>query len=214
MSKIIIIGGEGTALNIAEAITDAVKNFNYSAELLGFANDCPEKGSIGCFPIISKISEIEKFFKYNDVKFIFALYKPGIMNERTKLLQRLMLPSSSQINFVHPSSYVSSSVKFGIGNVILQNCTIQNNVTFGNHNILSSNIVIEHDTKIRNNNFIAAGVISGSNVQIYDQCFIGLNSLIREHIQIDSNTFIGMGSLLLKNTNKNETWYGVPARKL
>ena len=73
---------------------------------------------------------------------------------------------------------------------------------------------IRHDTKIGNNNFIAAGVAAGSNVNICDQCFIGLNSSIREQVQVSSNTFIGMGSLLLKNTNKNETWYGVPARKL
>lgn len=214
MNKIIIIGGEGTALNIAEAITDAVKNYNYSAELLGFANDYSEKGPIGCFPIISKITEIDRYFRFNDVKFIFALYKPGLMNERTKLLQRLMLPTESQINFFHPSSYISSSADFGFGNVILQNCTIQNNVFFGNNNILSSNTVIEHDTKIGNNNFIAAGVVAGSNVNICDQCFIGLNSSIREQVQVSSNTFIGMGTLLLKNTNKNETWYGVPARKL
>ena len=39
MNKIILIGGEGTAINIAEAIVDSINNHNYKAEFLGLAND-------------------------------------------------------------------------------------------------------------------------------------------------------------------------------
>lgn len=212
MNKIIIIGGTGTALNIAEGIKDAIINFKYPAEIIGFANDM-DYDDIGGFPIISKIKNISNFFVYDDVKFIYALYKPEVMSERSLLLQNLNIPKTKFTNFIHPSSYISSSLVIGNGNVVLQNCTIQNKCKIGNNNIISSNVVVEHDSCIGNSNFIAAGVVIGSNVQIESSNFIGLNSSIRENIVIKNNSFLGMGSVLVNNTNENEVLYGVPAKK-
>ncbi len=214
MDKIIIIGGEGTALNIADAITDSIENYNYPYELLGFANDFIEKKTIGIYPIITSIKDISRFYTFNDVKFLFALYKPELLVERTKLFEKISIPSDSQINFIHPSSYLSKNTKIGNGNAILQNCTIQNSCIIGNNNIISSNCVIEHNSLIDNNNFIAAGSVIGANVKISNCCFIGLNSTIRENVTLQSNTFLGMGSLLLKNTSENEKWYGSPAKRI
>lgn len=213
MEKIIIIGGVGTALNIAEAISDAIDRYDYPLELLGFANDNDEIKTIGKFPIVTSINKIQHLFKYEDIKFIYALYKPGLILERTQLFEKLSLPKQSQINFVHPSSYIPINSLKGVGNVVLQNSTIQSSVVIGNNNIISSNCVIEHGSSIGNNNFIAAGSIIGANVKVQNSCFVGLNSTIRENILLSTNTFLGMGSLLLKNTNENEILYGVPARK-
>ena len=213
MDKIIIIGGLGTALNIAEAITDAIEKFNYQAELLGFANDILENKLIGDFPIVTSIAKIQELFIYDDIKFIYALYKPDLMLERTKMFEKLSIPPKLQINFIHPSAYISKSSSMGYGNVVLQNSTIQSSVSIGNNSIISSNCVIEHDSVIGNNNFVAAGSIIGSKVKIDNSCFVGLNSTIRENTSLATNTFLGMGSLLLDNTSQNEIWYGVPARK-
>lgn len=213
MEKIIIIGGYGTALNIAEAIDDSIRNFNFKYEILGFANDNPDLKLIGEYPIVSTVKEIANFYTYNDVKIIFGLYKPEVMRERTILFKSLQIPVNSQINFIHPSSYISKSSIWGVGNVVLQNCTLQNQTNIGSNNIISSNVVIEHNTFVGNNTFIAAGAILGSNVIIENGCFVGLNTVVRENIRIKTNTFLGMGSLLLNNTNENEMWYGVPAQR-
>jgi sugar O-acyltransferase (sialic acid O-acetyltransferase NeuD family) len=213
MNKIIIIGGEGTAVNIAEAIDDAINNYGYKAQLLGFANDNIGKGKIYKYDIITKITEIEKYYVYDDVKLIFALFKPGFMVERTKLLNSLSIPKKNQVNFIHPSCYLSQSNNMGVGNIILQNSSIQNNIFLGDNNIISSNVVIEHDTRIENNNFFAAGTIIGSNVRIRNSSFFGLNSSIRENLIVNNGTFLGMGSVLLNDMNENEVWYGVPAKK-
>ena len=213
MNKIIIIGGEGTAVNIAEALSDAINNYHYDAEFLGFANDNIEKEYINGIPICTKITEINKYYQYNDVKFIYALYKPGFMRERAALLKKLAIPYDSMINFIHPLSYVSSSIKLGKGNVILANSTIQNNVILGMNNIINSNVAIEHETNLGNSNFVSAGVVLGSKVHLSNECFIGLNSSVRENVIIEDNVFIGMNSLLLSDCKENEIWYGVPAKR-
>ncbi len=213
MNKIIIIGGEGTAINIAEAIIDAINNYNYGAEFLGMANDHIDLGQIKGFNIVTTIKKIHEFYKYNDVKIIFSLYKPKEMVERKNLFHSLKIPSGSLINFIHPSSYISKSIKLGEGNVVLSNCTVQNSVAIGSYNIINSNVVIEHDTILGNNNFIAASAVLGSNINMGNCCFIGLNSSIRENVQVADNTFLGMNSLLLNCTSNNEIWYGNPAQR-
>ena len=213
MNKVIVIGGEGTAINIVESLMDAVTNYGYEVEVLGLANDNVEKEKIGGINIFTKIKDIEKYYKYADVKFIYALYKPNAMLERLSLLEKLKIPYNSFLNFIHPKAYVSPTVHFENGNVILANATIQNNVKLGMNNIINSNVTIEHDTSIGNSNFIAAGSVLGSKVMVSDACFIGLNSSIRENVVIEENVFIGMGSLILSDCCKNEVWYGVPAKR-
>ena len=39
IDKVLVIGGEGTATNIADAISDARTNYNLNIEFIGCAND-------------------------------------------------------------------------------------------------------------------------------------------------------------------------------
>jgi sugar O-acyltransferase (sialic acid O-acetyltransferase NeuD family) len=212
--KIIIIGGRGTALNIAEQIIDAKENFSEKYELLGFANDVLTDNDLNNIPVVCKIEEINNYYKFNDVKFIFALYKPEKMKERSQLLMRLAIPCEKQISFRHPNSYISPSCTMGFGNVILSGTHIHNTVRIGNNNIINSSVVIEHDVKILNFNFISAHAVIGSNTSIKSGCFIGLNSSVRENVSIADFTFIGMGSTILKNIeNSSSIWYGNPGRE-
>jgi len=212
--KIIIIGAYGTALNIAECITDACINYGCKDEVLGFAIDNDELGdNIGEYPILCTPREIaKKYTDISDIRVIFSLYKPTKMRERAELLRSYGLPDSMFHTFIHPSAYIAKSSNIGVGNVVLSNCTIQSKVNIGSYNIINSNVVIEHDTTIGNNNFIAASVCIGSLVKVEDSTFIGLQSSIRENTVIGANSFVGAHSNVLKNVKKCDIVYGNPAR--
>lgn len=214
-NKVIIIGGEGTATNIAEAIIDANQNYDYPLTFIGFANDKINVTKINGHPIVCKINDLKTFIsKDKDMKIIFALYKPMFIKKRSELLAELNIPFDRFINFIHPLSYISPSTQIGFGNVVLPNCNVLSNTKIENFNIFNCNCTIEHDTKIHSNNFIAAGTTIGASVIIKDFNFIGLNSTIKEDLIIPSNTFIGMGSNVLKSPiNSNEIWYGNPAQR-
>jgi acetyltransferase EpsM len=211
-TKLLIIGGRGTALNIAESVSDAIENYGANLELIGFANDFANADELNGYEVVSKVANVGSYLKMNDVKVLFALYKPGYMKQRVALLQSLKISQGKFINFVHPTSYLSKSARLGFGNAVLSHCSILNSVTLRNHNIISSGVTIEHDTAVGDYNFIAASSVLGASVTIGNGSFFGLNSTIRENIKINDFSFLGMGSVLTKDISDEKQWYGNPAR--
>ncbi|WP_028544003.1 acetyltransferase [Paenibacillus taiwanensis] len=213
--KIIIIGGKGTAVNIADHIINAQRVHGETIEFLGYAIDDPSlKDSINGHPIVCTTDKLlHTFGHYSDVKFIFSLYKPEKMIERIQLLKSFGISGDKFYTFIHPTSYVSEHVKLGIGNVVLSNCSINTNVSIGNYNIINSNVVIEHDSNIGDNNFISAAACVGSSVDIKNGSFIGLNSSIRERTVIHNFSFVGIGSNVLKDVDAGTIVYGNPAKE-
>ncbi|GAB4544508.1 MAG: hypothetical protein Kow0063_38230 [Anaerolineae bacterium] len=211
MVKVIIIGGKGTAIDIAEQIINAREKFNEGIEFLGWAVDDESLGPvINGYPVLCKPRELAEKFTHPEVKFIFSLYKAGRMEERVRLLMSYGIEPSRFANFIHPLAYVAKSAVLGVGNVIFSYASVFSNVRIGNYNIVYSYSVIGHDTRIGDNNFVATALI-GSEIVIGNGIFIGINSAIRERVQISDYAFIGMGSTVLRNVDSHEKVVGIPA---
>jgi sugar O-acyltransferase (sialic acid O-acetyltransferase NeuD family) len=212
MLKIVIIGGKGVAIDIAEQIINAREKFSEKIEFLGWAID---DESLGCvindYPVLCKPGELTEKFNYPDVKLIFSLYKAGRMEERVNLLMSYGIEASRFANFVHPLSYVAKSVTLGVGNVILSHASVYSNGRIGDYNIVYSASVIGHDSRVGNNNFIASALI-GSEVVMGNGNFIGMNASIRQQVEISDYTLIGMGSAVLRNIDSHEIVFGNPAK--
>lgn len=214
MEKIIVIGGKGGAVVVAEQIHDANKR-GADFEFIGFAFDDESFGSeIAGFPIVSKTKTVfEKFGKYEDVKFIFQLYRPDIMAERVALLNSYGIPIERFGKFVHPSVVISESAAIGYGTAIMANCVINSNAVIGSHCTVHSNSLIGHDTIMGDYNFVAAHNVIGSNNVIGDANFFGLNSTFNNYINIGSYCFVGMASNVIKGIESNGKVYGNPAKE-
>lgn len=213
--KIIIIGGKGSAVVIAEQIYSTQMATN-DVEFLGFAFDdeafYPE---INGFPVLSKTKEVyQKYEKYNDVKFIFALYRPDVLKERIALRDSYNIPLNRWANFFHHSAFIAKSVEMGYGNVVLANSVINANVKIGNFNTIHSNVLIGHDNNIGNSNFFTGHCAIGSNNRIGDGCFFGLNTSVNNYISIGNYVFCGMASNIIKSLEDDVMVYGNPARKV
>lgn len=89
--KIVMLGGIGTAVNIAEQIQHARDNFNFKDEFLGFAFDDESFGNeINGFPILGKTRSIwDKLGAYSDIYFMYQLYRPDKIKERSHGFQSL-----------------------------------------------------------------------------------------------------------------------------
>lgn len=213
MKKVIIIGGRGTAIVIADQIYDANQRFGEKIEVLGLALDDLSQGNdINRYQILCGIKELdEKYGKYNDVFYIYSLYRPDVMRERTQLLMDLKIKEDKFINFIHPSVMLSKSSVMGYGNVILANTVVNCNFEIGNFNTINSGSLLGHDTQIGNNNYIAGHVCIGSGLKIGNENFIGLNSSIRNGIKIGDNNIVGMASNITKDVDDNSILYGNPA---
>lgn len=212
--KVVIIGGRGTAIVIADQIYDAHVRFGMDIEVIGLALDDRTMGNEICgYPILCGIKEVyDKFKENDDVKFIFSLYRSDQIRERCKLLYDLNIPEEKWFNFIHPSALVCRSVKMGYGNVVLANCVINSNTVIGNFNTINSGTLLGHDIKVGNNNFFAAQVTVGSMLEIGDMNFIGLNSAIKQGVRLGEAILVGQASNVTKSFEQDETVFGNPAQ--
>jgi acetyltransferase EpsM len=213
MDKIIVIGGKGSGVVVAEQIYDAQKK-GADVELLGFAFDDDSFGNeIGGFPIVSKTEELfVKYKNYSDVKFIFQLYRPDLMKERITLLNSYEIPIQRFAKFIHPSVVISESAKVGYGTAIMANSVINSNAVIGKHCTIHSNSLIGHDTQFGDYNFVAAHNVIGSNIKIGKANFFGLNSTFNNYIEIGDFCFVGMASNVIKSISSEQKVYGNPAK--
>lgn len=213
MEKIIIIGGRGTAIVIADQIYDAQNRFNQKIEVIGLALDDLSGGNeISGYPILCPIRELyDRYKNFKDVKFIYSLYRPDVMAERTQILYELKIPLEKFTNFIHPSVMLSRSVKLGNGNVFLANVVVNCNAKIGNFNTVNSGTLLGHDIEIGDNNYFAGQVCVGSGLKLGNQNFIGLNTTIRNGIRIGDNNIVGMSSNITKDVDDNSILYGNPA---
>lgn len=214
MDKVIIIGGKGSAVVVGEQIYDAQQKTS-EVEFLGFAFDDESFGNqINGFPILSKTTKVyDEYRKYDDVKFIYQLYRPDLMMERIALLNSYEIPLDRFYTFIHPSSIISRSAKIGLGSAVMANCIVNSNAIVGNHCTIHSGSLIGHDTNIGDNNFIAAHAVMGSNNSVGNANFIGLNSTFNNYINIGDHCFVGMASNVIKSIPTMAKVYGNPAKE-
>ncbi|MBK8893851.1 MAG: sialic acid O-acetyltransferase [Propionivibrio sp.] len=210
---VVIIGGKGTAVNIAEQIEDARLRHGNPLRVEGFAIDDPLLGKeIAGLPVVCGVREVWSKFRDSDVGFIFALYRPDVMPQRLALARELQIPIERFENFIHPLAYVSASAVMGRGNVIMSHACLQQGVALGNFNIINSHVVIEHEAALADGCFLAASVCVGARVRIGSAIFVGLNSTLREDLTVADHVVVGMASGLLNSVAEGAVVYGLPAR--
>lgn len=211
--KIVFIGGRGTAIVIADQMADARERFGVDVEVLGLALDDHSGGDeISGYPILCDIKDVyEKYKVYDDVKFVYQLYRPDVIRERTKILYDLKIPPEKFATFIHPSVMLAKSAKIGYGNVFLANVVVNSNAVIGNFNTVNSGTLLGHDIVVGNNNYFAGQVCVGSGLKIGNMNFIGLNTSLRNGISIGDGNVVGMASNITKDVTDDNVLYGNPA---
>lgn len=211
--KIVFIGGRGTAIVIADQMYDAQQRYGMDIEVLGLALDDHSGGDeISGYPILCDIKDAyEKYKAYDDVKFVYQLYRPDVIRERTAILYGLNIPAEKFATFIHPSVMLAKSATIGYGNIFLANVVVNCNAIIGNFNTVNSGTLLGHDIVIGNNNYFAGQVCVGSGLKIGSMNFIGLNTSIRNGITIGDGNVVGMASNITKDVTDDNILYGNPA---
>ena len=214
-TKIVIIGGKGTAVVVAEQIIDAIERYNYDAEILGFAFDDPDMTQVMEYPILCHSYEVrDKFVQFDDVRFLYLLYRSDLIKVRSELRDSFNIPKEKYLNFIHPTAYVARSVQMGFGNIILANCVFNSNAKLGSFNTFNSACLIGHDTVIGNSNFCAAHTCIGSGLDIGDMNFFGINCCVKNMTKMGDKNIVGQCANIVKNVENGITLIGNPAKPL
>jgi acetyltransferase EpsM len=213
MDNVVIIGGKGSAVVAAEQMYDAQQKHGMAVEFLGFAFDDESLGDeIGGFPVLCKTYEAyQKYRDYSDVRFIYQMYRPDLINERIVLLNSLGIPEDRFYTFVHPSCMIARSSRIGIGTIIMAHSVVNPNAVIGKFCTIQSNVTIGHDSRMGDYNFIATQSTIG-NLVMGSRNFVGINASTNNFITIGDNCFIGMAANVVKSVPSDTKVYGNPAR--
>ena len=135
--KVLILGGEGNATIIANAMLDANNRGYQEYVCCGLLNDGNPIGTIiDSFEVIGSIKNDFKRFLDEGYYFINAILRIDGNRERIQMVEDLNIPEDRLATFVHPTAYVAPNVKLSPGCVIMSYiCRIQNQTTFAKFGI-------------------------------------------------------------------------------
>ena len=214
MKKIIIIGGGGNGLVVANNIQD-FKNYGiFDYELLGFFYD--HKKKIKGYKILGKITlkNVSKYINKKNIFFFWSLFSKKLKKNSLKKLKALRIPKKKFITIIHPTAIISKNVKIGYGCNISSLVNISPSVKIENHVNIFSQCMVGHDTVLKNYAYLANNSVLGAKIKVGEGAYIGMNSTIRENLKIGNWSTVGMGSVVLKNIRNKMIVVGNPATEL
>jgi len=118
------------------------------------------------------------------------------------------------VTAIHPDACISSSVRIGVGTVVMGGVTINPNCQIGEHCILNTNSSVDHDGTLYDFSSIGPGVNLGGNVSIGRLSHVGLGSAVSHNVTIGENSVIGGLSFVNKDVGDWELGYSSPYRRV
>ena len=212
MKRIYILGVNGNARDVLEAIRLIRANHPDFPEAGGFLDDRVPKGTlVDGIPVCGAIRSAAKL---RDACFVNAIGSPESYLLKPSIIARTGAKDSAFISVVHPQAAISSTATLGRGSVVLSQTSIGCGVKIGNHVMILQNCVISHDSRIEDYAVLATGVCLSGNARVGKNAYLGSSSSIRGNQKVGARSLIGLGSAVVKNVPSDEIWCGNPARRL
>ena len=203
MKSLAIIGAGGNGKVVADiaAILGWIK-------IEFFDRNWPERDKNGQWPIVGKDTEISNFFRNYDGVFVAI----GENKKRGEFIKTLLRLKVNIVNLVHPSAIISSTVKFGVGIVIMPGVVVNIDVKIGSGVILNTNSSVDHDCVLDSNVHLSPGVTLAGNVSVGKNSWVGIGASVKENLCIGNNVVVGAGAVVLTDIKDKSKVIGIPAK--
>ncbi|MBE6992497.1 MAG: acetyltransferase [Ruminococcaceae bacterium] len=195
-----IIGASGHG----RVVADVAKLVGYKEIVfLDDADVVPEAGVVG------KVSD---FVDYKDeYAFFVAIGNNGV---RERVFKQLQSKGAEIVSLIHPSAYVSDSVRIGKGVVVMACAAINCGAVISDGVIVNTSSSVDHDCSIGAFSHVSVGAHIAGTVAVGTGTFIGAGATVINNVSICDNCTIGAGAVVIKSIESSGTYVGVPAEKV
>ncbi|MDJ0317158.1 MULTISPECIES: acetyltransferase [Arthrobacter] len=208
MTQLILVAASGLAREVL-ASTRASGLF----DVVGYLDDDPELAGeyIDGLPVLGRISDATAF---PTASFVLCAGKGSAREKIAGALAGLGIGSVRYTSVVDRTAFVSEGSVIGAGSILLANVVLTAGVRLGSHVVVMPSVTFTHDNEVDDFATLTAGVSLGGDVSIGRCAYLGMNSSVREGCVLGAGVTVGMGAVVLQDMPDDETWVGVPARRL
>ncbi|MFB4163882.1 NeuD/PglB/VioB family sugar acetyltransferase [Alteribacillus sp. JSM 102045] len=207
-NKDIYIVGAGT---YGEAMFELAEILGYKVKAFFDEDEKKLHESIMGVEITDKFSNLS-CQEIKGKQFIVAI---GNNEARFNIMNEINSLGGNTPSLIHPTAVISPSAEIGIGVYIQANVYIWTKVKVNDFSIISPNSVIAHHSTIGKACLVSTLTGIGASIKVEDKVFIGMGSTIVTGLAyIRENSIIGAGAVVLKNTERNSVYAGIPAKKI
>jgi sugar O-acyltransferase (sialic acid O-acetyltransferase NeuD family) len=210
--KIAIFGGAGSGENAAHAAA-RIAAAGTAITMVGYLNDrlAPGEALFGG-PVLGGFGHWRRLPE--DVRFVTALHKPGVMADRLGLFERLGVPAERWATLLDPGAVVAENARLSAPLVAAAFAVVCPGATIGRHVSVRHQAVIGHDVSVGDFVFIGAGSVVSGYCTLMAGAYVGPGSVIREGITLGHCCVVGIGSTVVADVPDFAVVAGNPARPL
>lgn len=207
MKKRIYIIGAGDFGREMESWLENLPDFKNEYEIKGYLDN--DSKSLRNKPTDYEILGTHEEVEFNENDYVV------IAISNSKVRKRIAESLANRVNFftyIAPNATIGKFTKIGCGSIICSNCFISTNTVIGDFVIANAGSNIGHDCIIESYCSLMANVDIGGSVILGEGVYIGTKATIIPKKRIFRNITIVPAPMVIRNLNKEGTYFGNPAK--
>nr|WP_280712772.1 NeuD/PglB/VioB family sugar acetyltransferase [Desulfobaculum xiamenense] len=179
----------------------------------GFVDDDPDTHERECCGV-PVLGGREWLSRMPYVRVLAVPGSPATYRKRADIIDGLGLARGRFATLVHAHASVARDVELGVNTLVMPGAFVGPGAVVGDHCLIMAGAVVSHDTRVGAYSIVAAGAVLAGFVTVGRGCYLGAGCRLREGVQVGDGALVGMGAVVLADVPPDETWAGIPARRL
>lgn len=206
MKDIILIGGGGHALSVADTI-ERTGQYN----IIGYTDVCDSQ----CRYKYLGTDDVLMDYYHNGVQSLaMGIGFLGCMSVepiplRSRLYEKFIAMGFSFPAIIDPSAVVSEHTTIGDGTFVGKGAIINAEVKLGTLCIVNSGAILDHECEIGSGTHVATGATLCGQVKVGENTLIGAGATILQCKNIGERVIVGAGSTVLRDIVSGEKAYSI-----